>query len=633
LVSSANAVFEFSYDGRLKGEFVSATDTQGLLYLPDFDPPQVAVASSVVLFFDLDGNEQSAIAETPSRPRDLVLFGADQILIATESSGVYLFDGSSTVQVFAASTPVRVAALPSTFLVATDNQVLECETLTLASCTPFFALSAAALHVDSERSLVLISDFTSSKIHAVDFQGNEISALPTPSVATSMAFKSGVYAPLTRLTIPASTTTVAPILIPISLRDRFDAPTSPSAAELANFNFTAHGNIRVTDSLQLPHSIHGEINADAASVSIPFAGLWEFELAENLDLFSQLLGGHKIPLEVLPGPTSAIASTLSYEQTITAGDNLTVTVATFDVHSNPTSYAEDVFTAEINGVQVALDCYILNTRLTTADTHFFGVTHDGSDDMVSGALYAVEVEPGNPFAATSTYSVSEGKDSLELRMFPKDQFNNTVTVSERYAVSIDDGDAIQLRAPDFSHTYAVEEGSFEVRFTLDGVDIKDSPTTISVELAAGEGISSAVAGAVVAAFLSLLIGGSLFFYRNKKNTQLRTLQLLQSHEQEQDLARQRLSNLRHMNSNLEESLRRKKHSEDELEVMKAALNSLEEKQKDELKEVLISSSEVKVSRLLGKGGFGVVNLATYRGQQTAMKQLLTINDDSVMRFR
>jgi len=29
----------------------------------------------------------------------------------------------------------------------------------------------------------------------------------------------------------------------------------------------------------------------------------------------------------------------------------------------------------------------------------------------------------------------------------------------------------------------------------------------------------------------------------------------------------------------------------------------------ELKEVLIKSSEVKVSRLLGKGGFGVVNLA------------------------
>ena len=68
-------------------------------------------------------------------------------------------------------------------------------------------------------------------------------------------------------------------------------------------------------------------------------------------------------------------------------------------------------------------------------------------------------------------------------------------------------------------------------------------------------------------------------------------------------------------------------------MMKAVLGGLEKKQKDELNELLISSSEVKVSRLLGMGGFAVVNLATYRGQHTAMTQLLTINDESVKRFR
>jgi len=424
LASSANAVLEFSYDGRLKGEFASVPNPQGLLYLPNFDPPQVAVASSVVLFFDLDGHEQSSIAVTPSRPLDLALFGADQILIVTESSGVYLFDGSLSVQVFAASTPVRVAALPFTFLVAADDDVLKCD---LVSCTTFFALSAAALHVDSERALVFISDSASSKIHAVDFQGNEISALPTPSVATSMAFKSGVYAPLTRLTVPASATTVAPIAIPISLRDRFDSPAFPSAAELANFNFTAHGNIRVTDSLQLPHSIHGEINADAASVSIPFAGLWVFELVENLDLFSQLLGGHEVLLEVLPGPTSAFASTLSYEQTTTAGGTLTATVSTFDVHSNPTSHAEDVFTAEIDGVKVALHSYVFSKQLTKAGSHFFRVTQNATNELVGGARHVVDVKPAAPSASNSEHGikttelVSEKDQLLDLRVFPKDQ--------------------------------------------------------------------------------------------------------------------------------------------------------------------------------------------------------------------
>ena len=99
------------------------------------------------------------------------------------------------------------------------------------------------------------------------------------------------------------------------------------------------------------------------------------------------------------------------------------------------------------------------------------------------------------------------------------------------------------------------------------------------------------------------------------------------------LADQSKKNLELQNENLRESLRKKKHSEDELAVMKQALEGLEKKQKDELEEVLIESSEIKVDRLLGKGGFGVVNLATYRGQKTAMKQLLTINDESVKRFR
>ena len=87
------------------------------------------------------------------------------------------------------------------------------------------------------------------------------------------------------------------------------------------------------------------------------------------------------------------------------------------------------------------------------------------------------------------------------------------------------------------------------------------------------------------------------------------------------------------NENLQEDLRKKKHSEDELEVMKKAMTNVSTQRQAELKGVLIPSSEVKIDRLLGKGGFGVVNLATYNGQYVAMKQLLTIEDDSVKIFR
>ena len=85
--------------------------------------------------------------------------------------------------------------------------------------------------------------------------------------------------------------------------------------------------------------------------------------------------------------------------------------------------------------------------------------------------------------------------------------------------------------------------------------------------------------------------------------------------------------------NLQVSLRKKNHSEAELEVMKKAMEELSKDRKDELEGVLISSKDIKVERLLGKGGFGVVNLASYQGQKVAMKQLLTMEGDAVKRFR
>ncbi|GMI43239.1 hypothetical protein TeGR_g13293, partial [Tetraparma gracilis] len=84
---------------------------------------------------------------------------------------------------------------------------------------------------------------------------------------------------------------------------------------------------------------------------------------------------------------------------------------------------------------------------------------------------------------------------------------------------------------------------------------------------------------------------------------------------------------------LEEEVRLKKHSEEELKVMVSALEAVSKERRDELKEVMMESKELKIDKLLGKGGFGVVNLATYRGTKVAMKQLLTVNEENVLRFR
>ncbi|GMI34086.1 hypothetical protein TeGR_g2229 [Tetraparma gracilis] len=87
------------------------------------------------------------------------------------------------------------------------------------------------------------------------------------------------------------------------------------------------------------------------------------------------------------------------------------------------------------------------------------------------------------------------------------------------------------------------------------------------------------------------------------------------------------------NLELEEEMRMKKHSEEELKVMVEALEAVSKERQDELREVMVDSKEVKIDKLLGKGGFGVVNLATCRGGKVAMKQLLTVNEENVLRFR
>jgi hypothetical protein len=128
-----------------------------------------------------------------------------------------------------------------------------------------------------------------------------------------------------------------------------------------------------------------------------------------------------------------------------------------------------------------------------------------------------------------------------------------------------------------------------------------------------------IALAVAAALI--LAGGALFQRQKKQAAQ--KVEAMQSAQQE----------LQASNKNLMLSLRKKKHSDKEMETMKKAMEGQKEDRKDELRTVLIPSSEIDIVELLGQGGMGKVHLANYKQKLVAVKQLITINDDSVMRFR
>jgi len=67
--------------------------------------------------------------------------------------------------------------------------------------------------------------------------------------------------------------------------------------------------------------------------------------------------------------------------------------------------------------------------------------------------------------------------------------------------------------------------------------------------------------------------------------------------------------------------------------MHKAMEGQNTQRANELKSVLIPSSEIDIKELLGQGGMGKVHLALYNKKQVAVKQLLAITDENCKRFR
>jgi hypothetical protein len=145
---------------------------------------------------------------------------------------------------------------------------------------------------------------------------------------------------------------------------------------------------------------------------------------------------------------------------------------------------------------------------------------------------------------------------------------------------------------------------------------------------------------LLASFFALLLscamaGRKAGLRQQRRELRQQKMDIEQLDRQDQDIQQihKSQSRLKAQKKELEDEVRRKKHSEEELKVMVAALESVSKERQDELKEVMLDSAELKIDRLQGKGGFGVVNLATYKGGKVAMKQLLTVNEENVLRFR
>jgi hypothetical protein len=149
---------------------------------------------------------------------------------------------------------------------------------TLSSWNP------TSINVDDARNLVLVGDSENLKIHAFDFEGNVVHTIFLPLITTTLAFRPGIFAPLSDVSLTtASPTTTSPVVFSTSFRDRFGEPLATDV-DFSNFAIKAsfagtssESNIEVTETGDVSEGGEGAIRF---SINVTRVGLWTFTLVD-----------------------------------------------------------------------------------------------------------------------------------------------------------------------------------------------------------------------------------------------------------------------------------------------------------------------------------------------------------------
>ncbi|GMI28795.1 hypothetical protein TeGR_g1842 [Tetraparma gracilis] len=473
---------------------------------------------------------------------------------------------------------VKFIAMDETFpIIRTgdySNELTCLDELCYASCV--YAMEGAAILFPRD----FLGPFVDACAPLIDAAGDATNAVPRASRMVGDSPRPGLFAPLSETSlVTANITTTSPIVFTAtSFHDRFGEPVV-GIVDFTTFTIKATGP---TD------------------------------------------------------PSSCVLVSTLQMASIEAGEKFNVTIETYDIHNNPTEHAEDRFLFTFKGgqgmnvVRGVDGIAAFSKPVNVAGLHELTIVHVPTNIEVAGSPISFDVLPAPPNAAKSTHNIDfdefESRKSadleLELRVDPFDRFDNPLPTATGYNVTINGGDPQPLLPPSFSYTHIVPRdfsGSLLLSFTLDGEHIANSPVTVEI----APDWTLTYIGSVLGA---ALLVGTMAFLRAQAIAK-KTLRAVES-----DWVRSN-SILKVEKDLLAQEIKMKKHTEEELKVMVAALESVSQKRQDELKEVIIDSEALKVGRLLGKGSFGVVHLASYQGVQVAMKQLITVNDENVLRFR
>jgi hypothetical protein len=429
------------------------------------------------------------------------------------------------------------------------------------------------VEVDTVNRIVYITNFSHYRVHIFDYEGNYIRRLEESKgdmmLPSRLATQPGIYPPLSTIIPQSEMIAGMDLVVPITLNDHNNQPIDYVLSELEI------GSICIVAI--------GTTTFDGVDIIVPYLGdmLYDASLPQH---------------EAFTG-TINLRRACNYKVKVTVG-------------------------------------------------------YSPLDIMVQRSYFDLTVHPSitdATYVQTSFDQSGTADERYIVTIFPQDQYNNpTSHESDEFYGSFEGGDERQFhREVDditgfvtfvFNETMS-EAGDYLLYVVFkDGVEVRNSPfhfvvlpSSFSEEETDLKGLRIALLTAV---FIFLSCWGFVRRRQSRMNRQVHDLRDAEQKKQKEiELGIRRIEMLNSENNNLNESLKRNKHSESELQVMAKAMEALTAERSDELRGVLIESKAVKIKCMIGKGGCGIVYLGVWKKQEIAVKQLLTINENSVKRFR
>ncbi len=641
-------------------------------------------AQGVLFFFDLDKffedrtqfAEPSSAVELPNA-RDgvhgiAIGMTGDTILYSFWDNGVFAYNirSNSNNQLSRGYDPKQLALLASRsmYIVISRNgdnskELHACpsntDNLHISSCEMWVPPDEGfqpemSITVDDEKEIVYIGDNNHAVVWIYDFEGSYLGKVNDKpgglSSVSGLAIKpSSSYPPLTTLTSPQNGTAGAAFNITVNLHDSLGKSISSDKVKevLHRYSIIASGEVTPYGStVPLDTEIEGNVfikksGEMIASITLPYAGLWSITVTEGI-IVKQDMQGSPFLITVSPSKTDPALCVVELEsREVIAGGNLTVILSTYDKFRNPTSWEDDSFEVWVAGGEVEKlsrsengNIHFLLHPTIVGEFKLHISTEDGAE--VFNSPFNFEVEASSPVHHLTRHNLpteihTDRVRSKVLRFDASlfdaygniatidDSDNHRVTVKcEEELVSIEEIDktTFELTIP------AMYEGELTISVELDDNHIIGSPALIKA-IPPGPFIQDPtifwIIGFISAAVVTLISFLSLRHWR-KSQKSIRKLNIARS-------------DLKQENEFLHESLKKKMHSEEEMNVMMAAMREQEAARQDELRAVLLPSKDVKIEKMIGQGGMGSVHLGEYKGQKVAVKTLKQINSNTVSRFR